>query len=111
MEVDGREIPRGFGIVQGQHKEFSNPLTQMPVGRRGLVDLKVNRRHISPNTPREQLEYLVVTEPIPSGATVIEKAVSGDFERFEIMPGTKDRTAKVAHADPYQALPEKVIAE
>jgi alkyl sulfatase BDS1-like metallo-beta-lactamase superfamily hydrolase len=35
-----------------------------------------------------------------------------DFDpRFEIMPGTKSRTAKVAHADPYQALPEKIIAE
>ncbi len=31
-----------------------------------------------------------------------------DFDpRFEIMPGTKDRTATVAHADPYQAVPEK----
>lgn len=35
-----------------------------------------------------------------------------DFDpRFEIMPGTKARTAKVAHADPYQAVPEKIIAE
>ncbi|MGA2031376.1 MAG: outer membrane protein assembly factor BamD, partial [Thermoguttaceae bacterium] len=33
------------------------------------------------------LEYLVVTEPIPSGATVIEKSVRGPFERFEIGPG------------------------
>ena len=35
-----------------------------------------------------------------------------DFDpRFEIMPGTKARTAQVAHSDPYQALPEKIIAE
>jgi alkyl sulfatase BDS1-like metallo-beta-lactamase superfamily hydrolase len=35
-----------------------------------------------------------------------------DFDpRFEIMPGTKARTAKVAHSDPYQALAEKIIAE
>jgi alkyl sulfatase BDS1-like metallo-beta-lactamase superfamily hydrolase len=35
-----------------------------------------------------------------------------DFDpRFEIMPGTKARTSKVAHADPYQAVPEKIIAE
>lgn len=35
-----------------------------------------------------------------------------DFDpRFEIMPGTKGRTAQVAHADPYQAVPEKIIAE
>jgi alkyl sulfatase BDS1-like metallo-beta-lactamase superfamily hydrolase len=35
-----------------------------------------------------------------------------DFDpRFEIMPGTKARTEKLAHADPYQAVPEKIIAE
>lgn len=35
-----------------------------------------------------------------------------DFDpRFEIMPGTKAPTAKVAQADPYQAVPEKIIAE
>ena len=34
-----------------------------------------------------------------------------DFDpRFEIMPGTKGR-AQVARADPYQAVPERIIAE
>ena len=37
--------------------------------------------------PEEQLEYLVVTEPIPSGATVVENSVRGGFERFELSPG------------------------
>jgi alkyl sulfatase BDS1-like metallo-beta-lactamase superfamily hydrolase len=35
-----------------------------------------------------------------------------DFDpRFEIMPGTKARDAKVAHDDPYKALPRNSIAE
>ncbi len=35
-----------------------------------------------------------------------------DFDpRFEIMPGTKARTATVAHADPYQAVPERIVPE
>jgi hypothetical protein len=35
-----------------------------------------------------------------------------DFDpRFEIMPGTKARDAKVAHADPYKAVPRQTIAE
>jgi alkyl sulfatase BDS1-like metallo-beta-lactamase superfamily hydrolase len=34
-----------------------------------------------------------------------------DFDpRFEIMPGTRGRTA-VAHTDPFQAVPEAIIAE
>ncbi|TCL64129.1 alkyl sulfatase C-terminal domain-containing protein [Rhizobium sp. BK251] len=35
-----------------------------------------------------------------------------DFDpRFEIMPGSKARTVQVAHADPYEAVPTKPIAE
>jgi alkyl sulfatase BDS1-like metallo-beta-lactamase superfamily hydrolase len=35
-----------------------------------------------------------------------------DFDpRFEIMPGTKAGGARVAHADPYQAVPRQTIAE
>lgn len=35
-----------------------------------------------------------------------------DFDpRFEIMPGTKAKSAEVAHADPFEAVVDKVIAE
>ena len=34
------------------------------------------RQRLPADTPEEQLEYLVVTEPLPSGATVIEKSVT-----------------------------------
>jgi hypothetical protein len=35
-----------------------------------------------------------------------------DFDpRFEIMPGTKARSISVAHADAYQAVPRRTIAE
>ena len=87
LEVDGREIPRGFDVVSGDYREFRNRLTQLPVGQRGLVELKIWRKNVAANTPNEQLEYLVVTEPIPSGTTVIEKSIRGGFERFELSPG------------------------
>jgi len=87
LELDGREIPRGFDVVQGNYSRFRNPLTELPVGRRGLVELYVRRFNVPSNTPEEQLEYLVITEPIPSGATVIEDSVRGAFQRFEIVPG------------------------
>jgi hypothetical protein len=84
-EIDGRPLPRGFGILQGNYTVFRNPLTQLPVGQRGHVELRIVRR--VPQTKAESREYLVVTEPLPSGATVIEQSVSGDFERFETGPG------------------------
>jgi len=86
LERDGCEIARGFGNVHSSTKRFRNPLTQLPMGRRGLVELKIER-NVAATVPNEHLEYLVVTEPIPSGATVIEQSVRGWFERFEIEPG------------------------
>ncbi len=85
LELDGREIPRGFGVLEGSYQTFRNDLKQLPVGRRGMVDIELYRNYW--NTPEERQEYLVVTEPIPSGATVIEKSVIGPFERYEIGPG------------------------
>jgi len=86
LELDGREIPRGFGILEGGFQTFRNPLDQLPVGRRGMVNIDL-WRNVPWGTPEERLEYLVVTEPIPSGTTVIEKSVSGPFEHFEIGQG------------------------
>ena len=59
----------------------------MPVGRRGLVELDIRRTNLRPDVPEERLEYLVVTEPIPAGATVISDSICGGFERFELSPG------------------------
>ena len=53
------------------------------------------------------------TAKVEGDITVLAKlaATMVDFDpRFEIMPGTKART-DVAHADPYQAVPEQIIAE
>ncbi len=86
LEFDGRDVPRGFGGLQGGYSTFRNPLTELPVGRRGVVELEVWRHNLDANTRAEQLEYLVVTEPIPSGTTVIEQSVQGPFERFELTP-------------------------
>ena len=87
LENNGNQVPRGFGVLQGSYKPFRNPLTQLPVGRRGHVELEIKRYGIPSNTREEQLEYLVITEPLPSGTTVIESSIRGGFERFEITPG------------------------
>ena len=87
LERDGKPVPRGFDVLTGGYTSFRNPLTQLPVARRGNVQLDVWRNNISSNTPDEQLEYLVITEPIPCGTTVVPDSVKGPFERYEISPG------------------------
>ncbi|MEX2141126.1 MAG: MG2 domain-containing protein [Pirellulales bacterium] len=87
LELDGQEITRGFDMLQGSYTTFRNPLTQLAVGKRGHVELNIWRANLPANTPEEQLEYLVVTEPLPSGVTVIESSITGGFERFELGAG------------------------
>jgi hypothetical protein len=51
---------------------------------------------------------------VKGDAGVLKKLASTmiDFDpRFEILPGTRARDTKVAHADPYRAEPRKPIAE
>ena len=80
--LDGRVIPRGFRILSGEYKAFTNPLTQLPVGDRGEVTLRIRRPNQEANS-----DYLVVTEPIPAGCSVLENSISGRFQRYEITPG------------------------
>ena len=86
LEVDGREIAPGFSTVAGAHKSFRNSVEQLPAGRRAVVRVTLQRSVAGPPAA-DQLEYLVVNEPIPSGAEVIEPSVTGPFESFQIVPG------------------------
>ncbi|HSG70852.1 MAG TPA: tetratricopeptide repeat protein, partial [Planctomycetaceae bacterium] len=82
----GKDVPRGFGVLEGSYNSFTNPLTQLPVGVDGYVTL-FPRRHNTTGQPGEQYDYLVLTEPIPAGCTIPEDSISGQFERYEIEPG------------------------
>ncbi len=87
LEFEGQPVNRGFGVLQGSYTSFRNPLTQLPVGRRGRVELQVRRYNLPNNVPENFLEYLVVTEPLPAGTSVVENSVSGGFDRYELSPG------------------------
>lgn len=86
LELDGKEIPRGFDIVDGPITTWRNPVTELPVGRRAQVLLNyypINGHQI----PEDEREYVVITEPIPSGCSVLEKSITGQFDRYEVGPG------------------------
>ena len=87
IERNGKAIPRGFDVLRGGYQSFRNSLTQLPVGQRGEVSLWIRRAGVGSDTPDEHLEYLVVTEPIPAGASVLEDSIRGKFDRYEISPG------------------------
>lgn len=84
--LDGQVIPRGFGVLSGSYETFRNPLTQLPLGERGEVTLRVRRLNLT-SSSTTQLDYLIVTEPIPAGATVLANSIRGSYERYEVSPG------------------------
>lgn len=84
--LDGETIPRGFGVLTGSYQPFTNPLTQLPLGERGEVTINIWRNRVT-GAKDEQLDYLVYTEPIPAGASVLPDSIRGAFERYEITPG------------------------
>ncbi len=86
LELDGKEIPRGFDVLTGPFTTWRNPVTELPVGRRAQVILyyyPINGHLMQ----EDEREYVVITEPIPSGCTVLEKSITGQFDRYEISPG------------------------
>src|SRR5260370_976912 len=83
---DGEAIPRGFGVVTGSFNAFSKPLTQLPLGERGEVSIHAWRERVT-GVKDEQFDYLVYTESIPAGTTVLTDSIRGQFDRYEITPG------------------------
>ena len=49
--------------------------------------LRDKRRDRLKGDKDEQLDYLVYTEPIPAGTSVLTESIKGAFERYEITPG------------------------
>ena len=86
LEMDGREVPRGFDLVEGNYRYFRNTVTQLPVGKRALVHLNLTRQSNN-SVNEEDMDYLVVTEPLPAGASLVDGTVKGKFERYEVGPG------------------------
>jgi uncharacterized protein YfaS (alpha-2-macroglobulin family)/outer membrane protein assembly factor BamD (BamD/ComL family) len=86
LMLDGQPVGRGFSILTGAYTAFRNKLTQLPIGERGVVTLNTWRQNIR-GAQDEQYDYLVVTEPLPAGVTVLTESITGGFERYELEPG------------------------
>ncbi len=96
LEFDGQEIPRGFDVLQGSYQHIPQPAhaaSRRQARARRAANLATN---LPANTPEEQLEYLVVTEPLPSGVTVVESSITGGFERLRARRRRRSRSTSAA---------------
>ncbi|MDZ7618015.1 MAG: hypothetical protein U1E05_13500, partial [Patescibacteria group bacterium] len=106
--LDGRELPRGFGILAGNYTQFTNPLTQLPVEHRAVVELYVRRLSGSDATASRP-EYCVITDPIPAGTRVVEQSITGPIERFEVTPA--GIVFHLVHSDRVAVIRYELVAE
>jgi len=63
------QIPRGFDVLTGDTTTFRTRSRNCP-GRPCQVTLELWRHE-------DRADYLIVTEPIPAGTSVIEKSIRG----------------------------------
>jgi len=86
LERDGQPVPRGFACLKRDVQRFRNELRQLAVGRLGEVELRIVRNEAQA-VPAEQLECLIVHDPLPAGTFVVPGSVRGSFDWFEQEPG------------------------
>ena len=80
-ELDGTRLPTGFGTAVNP-TEFQNVVSQLPPGGKARVQLQVRR---SAGVPQQlhSGDLVVVEEPLPSGARLVEGSVEGNVLRTE----------------------------
>ncbi|MEQ8766177.1 MAG: tetratricopeptide repeat protein [Planctomycetota bacterium] len=73
-QLEGRELPAGFGIVATPGERFENVVTQIPRGDRARLELAVLRQDARRGTAAGD-DYLVAEVPIPAGVLVLEDSL------------------------------------
>ncbi|MEK7487624.1 MAG: alpha-2-macroglobulin family protein, partial [Planctomycetota bacterium] len=81
--MKGQEVPRGFGVLSGNYTTWKNEVHHLTEGDFTEVEIEY-----SPQRYYETYDsYLVLEEPLPGGATVLEPSIQGNFQSYEIRDG------------------------
>lgn len=78
----GQDIPRGFSVLTGKYEPWVNAVRQLGEGH-------FTRMVLTPQIKDANVQegYLVLEQPIPGGATILEPTIRGDFENYEMRDG------------------------
>jgi len=80
---EGQPIPSGFSSVQNQ-TAFQNPVTEIPYGGRAKVELLTSRFARS-NRPNWSNPFLIIEEPLPAGARLVEGSLQSGATHHEVL--------------------------
>ncbi len=121
LRRDGKEVPSGFGVVQGKDiPGFVNEVTQLGVGETLRVETSFA---LQKGAERMRGTPIVVEEPLPAGCSVPRDSIQGGFDHVEVagdrivfyFPEGSERGSvtyelQARHAGSFRALPTTVYA-
>ena len=84
-EFEGKPLPTGFGVAVNP-ESFENEVTQVALGGRAQVQVTANRLTRS-GEPGWERDFLVLEEPLPAGATLVDGSVQTGASHFEVTDG------------------------
>ncbi|WP_145266692.1 tetratricopeptide repeat protein [Tautonia plasticadhaerens] len=84
-EFEGRPLPTGFSAAVNP-QAFRNEVSQVALGGRARVEVSASRVHRS-GEPSWERDFLVLEEPLPAGATLVEGSVQTSASHFEVRDG------------------------
>jgi len=82
----GRALPTGFSVLVDRRKQWSNVLSELPLGGMARVQIEYYRA-ITSVEPAEERDFLVLEVPLPAGARVLDGSVQGNFQSWEQRDG------------------------
>ena len=84
-EFEGRPLPTGFSVAVNP-QAFRNEVSQVALGGRARVEISASRVSRS-GEPAWERDFLVLEEPLPAGATLVEGSVQTAASHFEVRDG------------------------
>lgn len=80
---DGRRITTGFRVLSDNRNQWSNLVSQLPRGQMTRVTLDFYRTYDN-NQDVNDLDYLQLRVPLPSGTVLLEGSLSGSFQDSQV---------------------------
>jgi TolA-binding protein len=85
-ELDGKALDTGFSVAVNA-TPFENLAKEVALGGRARVEIE-SHRIIADNTPLWDRDFLIVTDSMPAGATLIEGSVKTTASSYTVNDGT-----------------------
>lgn len=83
----GRELPVGFGVIEGSISGWHNLVTELPFAEELIAEVSFSTLRDRSNPQDSNAEYLILEVPLPSGATLLDGSLEGHARSHRVRNG------------------------